>query len=303
MKQADFPRQPESRTGLALVPVGTIGDWCRLLRIDRPVGYWLLLWPTLWGLLAASHGQPSLKNTLIFVSGVFLMRSAGCVINDFADRHFDPRVARTRQRPVAAGRIAPGAALAGFAGLLLLALLLVLQTSPLVVALAFAGAALAIVYPFLKRYIHFPQAWLGMAFGWGAVMAWAAETGSVTNSAVPWLLFAANICWALSYDTAYAIGDRADDATIGVKSAALWFGERVVAAVILLGIGMLFFLALAVWIHGSSAWPGWMLAATWQVFLFCSLIRRGEDWGFRFFILSHWSGALMALGFLLSGRV
>ncbi len=303
MKQADFSRPPEPRTGWALVPGGTVRDWYRLLRVDRPVGYWLLLWPTLWGLLAASHGHPSLKNALVFISGVFLMRSAGCVINDIADRRFDPCVARTRARPVAAGRIAPGAALAGFAVLLLLALLLVLQTTPLVVALAFAGAALAIVYPFLKRYIHFPQAWLGMAFGWGAVMAWAAEAGSVTDSPVPWLLFAANICWSLSYDTAYAIGDRADDARIGVKSTALWFGERVVAAVILLGIGMLVFLALAVWLHGSSAWPGWVLAAAWQVYLFYSLARHGEDWGFRFFLLSHWAGALMALGFLLPIRV
>jgi len=295
-------QNPDAGGGLALFPLGTAGDWYRLLRIDRPVGYWLLLWPTLWGLLAASHGHPSLKNTLVFVSGVFLMRSAGCVINDFADRHFDPHVERTRQRPVAAGRIAPGAALMGFAGLLLLALLLVLQTTPLVVVLAFAGAALAIIYPFLKRFIHFPQAWLGMAFGWGAVMAWAAEAGSVTDSPVPWLLFAANICWSLSYDTAYAIGDRADDARIGVKSTALWFGDGVVTAVILLGAGMLFFLALAVWLHGLVAWPGWALAAAWQVFLFYSLARHGEDWGLRFFLLSHWTGALMALGFLLPVR-
>jgi len=295
-------RRPVLTRGLALFPLGTAGDWYRLLRIDRPTGYWLLLWPTLWGLLAASHGQPSMKNALIFITGVFLMRSAGCVINDFADRHFDPRVERTKQRPVAAGRVAPGAALMGFAGLLLVALLLVLQTTPLVVALAFAGAALAIIYPFLKRFIHFPQAWLGMAFGWGAIMAWAAETGSVTDSAVPWLLFAANVCWALSYDTAYAIGDRADDAKIGVKSTALWFGDYVLPAIVALGCGMLLFLAMAAWPYGQAAMAGWGLAAAWQGFLFYRLIRHGKGWGFRFFIFSHWSGALMALGFLLSGR-
>ncbi len=280
-------------------PAGSLRDWVDLLRVNRPVGYWLLLWPTLWGLLAASNGQPGLKNTVIFVAGVFLMRSAGCVINDFADRRFDPRVERTRQRPIAAGRIAPGAALAGFAGLLLLALLLVLQTSALVVELAFAGAALAIIYPFLKRFIHFPQAWLGMAFGWGAVMAWAAETDSITNSPIPWLLFAANICWSLSYDTAYAIGDRADDAKIGVKSTALWFGEHVIGAIVLLGCGMLAFLALAAWLHGPAAWVGWFFAAIWQIYLFSRLNILGEGWGFRFFVLSHWSGACMALGFLI----
>jgi len=283
-----------------LSPPGSLRDWAELLRVDRPVGYWLLLWPTLWGLLAASDGQPSLKNVVVFIAGVLLMRSAGCVINDFADRHFDPRVERTRERPIAAGRISPTAALLGFGFMLLLALLLVLQTSMFVVQLAFVGAALAIIYPFLKRFVHFPQAWLGMAFGWGAVMAWAAEAGSVTNSPIPWLLFAANICWSLSYDTAYAIADRVDDAKIGVKSTALWFGDHVTTAVVLLGTGTLGFLALAAWLHGPTAWIGWSLAAVWQVYLFSRLKRHGESWGFRFFILSHWSGACMALGFLIS---
>lgn len=281
----------------ALIPLGGLRDWLQLLRIDRPVGYWLLLWPTMWGLLAASHGQPSPKNLLIFLAGVLLMRSAGCVINDFADRHFDGRVARTRNRPIAAGRIAPGAALLGFALMLFVALLLVLLTSKLVVQLAFVGAALAAIYPFLKRYMHFPQAWLGMAFGWGAVMAWAAEAGSI-DSPVPWLLFAANVCWSLSYDTAYAIGDRTDDAAIGVKSTALWFGEHVVTAVVLLGCGMLVSLALATWFYGGMAWLGWALAAAWQAYLFAFLASRGEEWGFQFFLRSHWAGALMCLGFL-----
>ena len=283
-----------------LSPLGSLRDWVELLRVDRPVGYWLLLWPTLWGLLAASNGQPSLKNAVVFIVGVFLMRSAGCVINDFADRHFDPRVERTSQRPIAAGRISPTAALLGFCFMLLLAFVLVMQTSMFVVQLAFIGAALAIIYPFLKRFIHFPQAWLGMAFGWGAVMAWAAEMGSVTSSPVPWLLFAANILWALSYDTAYAIADRGDDAKIGVKSTALWFGDHVIAAVVLLGAGMLGLLALAAWLYGPAAWIGWALAASWQAYLFFRLKSYGESWGFRFFILSHWSGACMALGFLIS---
>jgi len=281
-------------------PVGAAGDWVRLLRMDRPVGYWLLLWPTLWGLLAASHGRPEPKNLLVFVAGVFLMRSAGCVINDFADREFDPRVERTKDRPIAAGRIASGAALAGFVFMLLIALLLVSQTSLLVIELAVAGALLVAIYPFLKRFTHFPQAWLGMAFGWGAVMAWAAETGSVTNSPVPWLLFAANICWSLSYDTAYAIGDRADDTKIGVKSTALWFGDKAVMAVIGLGIAMLAFLAVVSWQCGGLAWFGWVLAAAWQCWLFSCLARKGEAWSFDFFLKSHWAGLLFCLGFVVS---
>ena len=190
-------------------------------------------------------------------------------------------------------------ALIAFVCMLLLALGLVSFTSMLVIKLAFIGAALAAIYPFLKRYTHFPQAWLGMAFGWGAVMAWAAESGGITNSAVPWLLFAANIFWALSYDTAYAIGDRADDIHIGVKSTALWFGDRAIQAVIILAAGMLLMLAMAAEIHGGYAWLGWLLAAAWQLYLCIKLYVRGEAWSFRFFLLSHWSGALMCLGFLI----
>jgi len=271
----------------------------RLFRMDKPIGYWLLLWPTLWGLLAASHGRPEAKNLLIFVVGVFLMRSAGCVINDVADRKFDPHVERTRDRPIAAGLIASGAALAGFILMLFVALLLVTQTSPLVMKLAIAGALLAAIYPFLKRYTHFPQAWLGMAFGWGAVMAWAAERGSVTDSSIPWLLFAANICWSLSYDTAYAIGDRADDMKIGVKSTALWFGDKAIMAVIVLGVAMLVLLAVVCWQYGGTSWLGWFFSAAWQAYLFIRLLRNGEAWSFPFFLKSHWSGMLFCLGFVV----
>jgi len=283
-----------------MFPVGTVDNWIRLLRMDRPVGYWLLLWPTLWGLLAASHGRPEPKNLLIFVAGVFLMRSAGCVINDFADRKLDPHVERTMDRPIAAGRITPGMALGGFVLMLLIALLLVAQISLLVIKLAVVGALLAAIYPFLKRFTYFPQAWLGMAFGWGAVMAWAAETGSVTNSPIPWLLFAANICWALSYDTAYAIGDRADDLKVGVKSTALWFNDRSIAAVVGLGVAMLAFLAVVSWQYGGLSWFGWMLAASWQLWLFSCLVRKGEAWSFPFFLKSHWAGLLFCLGFVVS---
>ncbi len=285
---------------MKVLPIGLAGDWIRLLRIDKPVGYWLLLWPTLWGLLAASHGRPEPKNLLVFVTGVFLMRSAGCVINDFADREFDSHVERTRNRPIAAGRIAPGAALAGFVLMLLIALLLVAQTSLLVMGLAVAGALLAAIYPFLKRYTHFPQVWLGMAFGWGAVMAWAAESGSVTDSPIPWLLLAANIFWSLSYDTAYAIGDRADDMKIGVQSTALQFGDRAIAAVVAMGVAMLALLAIACWQYGGWLWSGWIMAAAWQTYLVIRLLNDGEIWSFPFFLKSHWTGMLFCLGFVIS---
>ncbi len=282
-------------------PVGTCPDWYRLLRIDRPVGYWLLLWPTLWGLLAASGGLPSMKNAVVFVGGVLLMRSAGCVVNDFADRDFDPHVERTKDRPIAAGRISPGAALIGFVLMLAMALLLVVQTSVFVVELAVVGAVLAGCYPFLKRYTHFPQAWLGMAFGWGAVMAWAAETGDVA-SPIPWLLFAANICWSLSYDTAYALGDREDDLKIGVKSTALWLGEYAVPAIVLLGLLTVALLGVVAFeIGGFWVGIGWWMALMLQLLLCGRLLRCGERWGFTFFLRSHYVGLLFASGFVIQG--
>ncbi|MDQ6982028.1 MAG: 4-hydroxybenzoate octaprenyltransferase [Mariprofundus sp.] len=282
-------------------PVGSCPDWYRLLRIDRPVGYWLLLWPTLWGLLAASGGLPSLKNTLVFVGGVLLMRSAGCVVNDFADRNFDPHVERTKDRPIAAGRISPRAALAGFMLMLTMALLLVVQTSAFVVELAVVGAVLAGCYPFLKRYTHFPQAWLGMSFGWGAVMAWAAEAGDI-SSPVPWLLFAANICWSLSYDTAYALGDREDDLKIGVKSTALWLGEHAVPAIVLLGLLAVALLGVVAFELGGF-WVGmsWWMALILQLLLCGRLLRCGERWGFTFFLQSHYVGMLFVSGFVMQG--
>ncbi|MDQ6955965.1 MAG: 4-hydroxybenzoate octaprenyltransferase [Mariprofundaceae bacterium] len=284
-------------------PLGSWYDWFSLMRVDKPVGYYLLLWPTLWGMLAASHGQPTWLNIGVFVCGVILMRSAGCVINDYADRKFDPHVERTKLRPIAAGNISPKAALFGFFAMLLLAFLLVLQTSLLVIELAFVGAVLAVFYPFMKRYTYFPQAWLGMAFGWGAVMAWAAETGSVLDSPVPWLLFAANICWSLSYDTAYALGDRSDDLKIGVKSTAIWFGERAVIAIISLGCMVILLLGLVAWQYDTAVQIGWLLAALYQSYLCWVLWRCGEPWGFEFFLKSHRVGLLFCLGFLIDAFI
>ncbi len=282
-------------------PVGSLKDWIALLRIDRPVGYWLLLWPTMWGLLAASHGAPSLEHLAIFVAGVFLMRSAGCVINDFADRRLDPNVERTRNRPLAAGRIAAGAAMAGFVIMMLMALMLVMQLDWFVVQLSVVAALLATAYPFMKRFIHMPQAWLGVSFGWGAVMAWAAVHGTITDSPVPWLIFAANILWSISYDTAYALGDRDDDRKMGMKSAALWFGDYAVPAIILFALGMLTLLAFVASSFGIAVWLGWLFAVTWQGLLCMRLLSQGEGWGFNFFLASHWAGAFFALGFVIDG--
>ena len=284
---------------MTLQPLGSWKDWLALMRVDKPVGYYLLLWPTLWGLLAASHGRPSLLHIVVFAGGVVLMRSAGCIINDYADREFDPHVERTKLRPIAAGNISPQAALLGFFGMLVAAFVLVLQTSWFVVSLSVIAAVLAAFYPFMKRYTYFPQAWLGMAFGWGAVMAWAAETGGVFDSAVPWLLFVANIFWSISYDTAYALGDRADDLKIGVKSTAIWFGDKAVLAIIVLAALFMLLLAVVAWQYGEAVQAGWLLAAIYQGFLCWQLWRRGETWGFDFFLKSHRVGLLFCLGFIL----
>jgi len=288
---------------MRLHPVGTWQDWYQLMRVDKPVGYWLLLWPTLWGLLAASHGMPSPLNIVVFVGGVFLMRSAGCVINDYADRKFDPHVERTKLRPIAAGKIAPRVAFIGFLGMLFLAFVLVLQTSMLVIQLAFVGAILAAFYPLMKRYTYFPQAWLGMAFGWGAVMGWAAERGSVFDSSIPWLLFIANICWSLSYDTAYALGDREDDVKVGVKSTALWFGDKAVLAIILLGCMVVVLLGAVAWQYGQAVQMAWLLALIYQCYLCWQLWKQGEAWGFEFFLKSHRVGLLFCAGFVIDAFI
>ncbi len=199
-----------------------------LVRLPKQQGTLLLLWPTLWSLTIASNGAPSLKHILIFTLGTFLMRSAGCAINDLADRKFDPEVERTRTRPLADGRLKPAEALFVFGALSLLAFALVMQLNRLTVMLSFAGLALAAIYPFVKRVSHFPQVVLGMAFGWGSVMAWSAVTGELSAAAV--LIFIGNIFWSTAYDTIYALMDKEDDLKIGVKSTAIFFGDGVFKA-------------------------------------------------------------------------
>ncbi|MEE4359898.1 MAG: 4-hydroxybenzoate octaprenyltransferase [Pseudomonadales bacterium] len=197
--------------------------WLALTRLNRPVGIGLLLWPTLWALWIAADGVPPTDILLIFVAGVVLTRSAGCVINDFADRDFDAHVERTRDRPMAAGRVRPREALALAGALTLVALILVLFTNRLTILLAPVAVLLAALYPFMKRVTHLPQLFLGAAFSWAIPMAFAAVTGTVPVLA--WLLFVANLLWTVAYDTEYAMVDRPWDLQVGIKSTAILFGE------------------------------------------------------------------------------
>src|SRR6202011_5864899 len=203
--------------------LGTIHDYVQLTRLDRPVGIWLLLWPTLWALWIAGRGKPDGRLFIIFVAGTVLMRSAGCAINDYADRSFDPHVERTKGRPLAAGRISTVEALVLFAALSLTALGLTLQLNGLTLLYAVIGAALAVSYPFIKRFLSVPQMYLGVTFGWGIPMAFAAQLEQVPR--VAWLLLLANMLWVTVYDTIYAMVDRDDDIKIGVRSTAILFGD------------------------------------------------------------------------------
>lgn len=216
----------------------------RLMRFDRPIGIFLLLWPALWALWIAGDGAPDILVTVVIISGVVLMRAAGCVINDYVDREFDPHVERTRLRPIAAGLVSEKEALILFAGLCLVAFGLVLLLNVKTILLSFVGLLLAASYPFMKRYTYFPQAYLGLAFGWAVPMSFTAQINSVP--AVAWMLYLATLFWALAYDTMYALADREDDMKIGVKSTAILFDglDRVFIAmfqafvlILLYGIG------------------------------------------------------------------
>jgi 4-hydroxybenzoate polyprenyltransferase len=203
--------------------VATLGAYARLMRLDRPIGTWLLLWPTLWAVWLAADGRPKASTFVVFALGVVLMRAAGCVINDWADRDLDPHVLRTRDRPIATGQVAPGSALVLFVALLLAAFVLVLTQNALTVKLAFVGATLAAIYPFMKRITHLPQLVLGAAFAWAVPMAYAATRDFVPREA--WVLFTATLFWTMAYDTIYAMVDRADDRRIGIRSTAILFGD------------------------------------------------------------------------------
>jgi 4-hydroxybenzoate polyprenyltransferase len=275
-------------------------DYLVLMRLDRPIGALLLLWPTWWALWLAAKGTPPLGIWLIFTVGVFLMRAAGCVINDYADRKLDPQVARTAGRPIACGRIAPRSALKLFAALLALAFLLVLLTNRLTIELSFAGAALAALYPFSKRYTSLPQVVLGAAFGWSIPMAFAAVQGTVP--ALGWLLFLANVLWSTIYDTEYAMVDRADDLEAGARSTAILFGD---ADLPILGV-LIASLLLTLLLIGTRATLGWpwyvaLIAAAaqfaWQLWI---MRARDPAQGLRAFRQNNWLGMTLWLGLALA---
>ncbi len=270
----------------------------RLMRFDRPIGILLLLWPTLWALWIAGEGHPSVKNVLIFCTGVVLMRAAGCIMNDVADRDFDPHVERTRCRPLASGELSVKQALSAFVIVMLLAFGLVLLTNVLTIKLALAGAVLASTYPFFKRWTHFPQVVLGLAFGWGIPMAFAAETGQIATAA--WLILLINVIWSVIYDTLYAMVDRDDDISIGLKSTAILFGRF--DLLILRGLKIIMLLLLL--LLGLSLqfdWPwftGLAIAAglfAWQQYL---VIDRQREACFKAFMNNNWVGLVIWVGLL-----
>jgi len=268
----------------------------RLMRLDKPIGILLLLWPTLWGLWLAGRGQPDWRVVVIFVLGTVFMRSAGCVINDYADRWLDPQVQRTRGRPLAAGEVAPRQALALFGGLMLAALVLVLFLNALTIKLAVVGAVLAASYPFLKRYTSLPQIYLGVAFGWAIPMAFAAIQGEVPRLA--WLLFLANVLWATAYDTLYAMVDRDDDLRAGARSTAILFGDLDLVAIGILQGTFLFAMALVgqrlelgTPMHLALGLGALLVAAQlWRA------RRRDRAGCFAAFRDNHWLGMVLFLG-------
>jgi 4-hydroxybenzoate polyprenyltransferase len=283
-----------------MIAAARLREYALLMRLNRPIGIFLLLWPALWGLWFAARGWPGARLFAIFTLGTVLMRSAGCVINDYADRGFDPHVERTRDRPLAAGRVSTREALALFAVLCLAAFVLVLFTNPLTIALSVVGAALAASYPFLKRYTHLPQFYLGAAFGWSIVLAFAARTGDVPAPA--WILFAANVCWSVAYDTAYAMVDRDDDLRIGVKSTAILFGRYDRLLIGLFHIATLILLAIAG--HstdlGLPYYAGLAAAVGFAVYQQYLIRERRRDGCFRAFLNNNYFGAAVFLGLLVN---
>ncbi|MBL8540142.1 MAG: 4-hydroxybenzoate octaprenyltransferase [Betaproteobacteria bacterium] len=276
-----------------------LGHYQRLLRLDRPIGILLLLWPTLWGLWIAGEGRPDAATVLVFIVGTVLMRSAGCAVNDFADRDFDPHVARTRNRPLAAGKVSAREALTLAAGLALVAFVLVLPFGRLVIALSLVAVLLAASYPFTKRFFPLPQAYLGIAFGFGIPMAFAALTGTVP--ALAWVLLVANVFWSIAYDTEYAMVDREDDLKIGIRTAAITFGRFDVAAIMAshaLFLGLL--AAVGASLGRGFLWFGGLVVAAGLVaHQYCLIHDRDPARCFKAFLHNNWVGAAVFVGIAL----
>ena len=275
---------------------GRLRRYEQLMRLDKPIGTLLLLWPTLWALLIAGAGRPSLFVVWIFALGTVLMRSAGCIINDYADRDFDGQVERTRDRPLATGAVSTREAMLLAAVLALSAFLLVLPLNPLVWKLAFIALFLAVSYPFTKRFMAIPQAYLGIAFGFGIPMGFAAVHGAVPW--LGWLLLLANIFWAMAYDTEYAMVDRDDDLRIGIRTSAITFGRYDVAAVMLCYAAMLLIL---IWLgirlrYGIPYFAGLVVAAGLMGYHYRLIRDRGRAGCFKAFLHNNWVGAAICAG-------
>jgi 4-hydroxybenzoate polyprenyltransferase len=268
----------------------------RLIRLDKPIGALLLLWPTLWAVWLASHGRPQLDIVLIFIVGTLLMRSAGCAINDYADRGFDGHVERTRSRPLAAGEIRPPEALAVAAALAAAAFILVLFLNRLAIALSFAGLAIAAIYPFTKRFFALPQAILGIAFGFGIPMAYAAIQERLPLEC--WVLFAANLFYSFAYDTEYAMVDRDDDARIGIRTSALTLGRWDVPAV-MASYGTMLAILIVLGLMASLAWPYYAalaIAAAMMLYHWRLIRDRSREGAFKAFMHNNWVGAAVFAG-------
>lgn len=286
-----------------MIVAARLREYALLMRLNRPIGILLLMWPTLWGLWVASQGRPDMLVLGVFMLGVVLMRSAGCVINDYADRDIDPLVERTRDRPLAAKRVSTKEALALFAVLCLLAFLLVLQLNQLTILLSFAGAFLAASYPFMKRYTHLPQVYLGAAFGWSIPMVFAAQTGEVP--VVAWVMFFANLFWAVAYDTAYAMMDRQDDVKVGVKSTAILFGKwdrHMIALAHLLCLALLIVVGQLAGL-GGFFYLALIAAAGLAAYQQKLIQTRDPKMCFKAFLNNNWFGAVIFAGLVLNYTV
>ncbi len=273
--------------------------YMQLTRLNRPIGILLLLWPTLWGVWIAGKGHPNMNIVMIFTLGTLLMRSAGCAINDYADHHIDRHVKRTHQRPITSGRIAPREALWLASALALTAFVLILPLNILTLGLSVPAVFLAASYPYTKRFFAIPQAYLGIAFGFGIPMAFAAQLNLIPS--VAWLLLAANIFWAIAYDTEYAMVDRDDDAHLGIHSSALFFGKYDVIAVMSCYAGTLFLLAYAGKIlqMGIAYYVALLIASGIALYHYTLIRHRQREACFKAFLHNNWLGAVVFLGIVL----
>lgn len=284
---------------MAVLQKANFPVYLKLMRVDRPIGTYLVLWPTLWSLWLAAKGIPSITNLVIFCIGVFLMRSAGCVINDYADRHIDGHVERTKNRPLVTGQLSEMEALYLFVTLCTLAFLIVLFTNWLTVGLSFGGVALAALYPFMKRYTYFPQVALGAAFSWSVIMAFAAERNEVPKEV--WLVYIAVLIWTVAYDTFYAMVDREDDYQIGIKSTAILFGEydRLITAFLQLFVIFVLMLIGYQFKLGVVYYLSTVVAAGLFAYQQLLIFDRDREGCFKAFLNNNWVGLVIFIGIVI----